>query len=304
MIDHDIIVQSARVKALEKTFLTRQQLEKVAAAPTLQAALGELDSTPYRFGQALASPADICLFFDSVRANLMAQAKELLPVRLYQWYRFRYDIGTLRLIFNAGVESLLPKGSPFTLVSEGNLGLALKEKKVIREPEVWQILSRRVISAQGPAAAAESYQEFFRLWVNLVANWKSEFLSRYQSLEIDFFNLSLFLQKEETGMALERKNLVAGGQVNPGIYLEPSRLWKAFPTYYSGISPPVTSQTWEKEKVKTAMRLLREARRVAAGVEVLVAYLLAREIEITGLQKLLLGKAAGLPPEMLGEWIY
>ncbi|MCM8757024.1 MAG: V-type ATPase subunit, partial [Candidatus Omnitrophica bacterium] len=130
MIDHDIIVQSARVKALEKTFLTRQQLEKVAAAPTLQAALGELDSTPYRFGQALASPADICLFFDSVRANLMAQAKELLPVRLYQWYRFRYDIGTLRLIFNAGVESLLPKGSPFTLVSEGNLGLALKEKKV------------------------------------------------------------------------------------------------------------------------------------------------------------------------------
>jgi len=299
------LVQSARVKAKEKTFLSREVLEKVAGAATFQAALLELEGTVYRFSQQEVKPAGICSFFDAKRLSLLKEAEELLPEKVYQWFRFRYDLENLRLITNSGWDSL--SGKNFTvlgLITGNNLIKAWQEKKNLEIPDLWQPLLKKLIVSPTELTAVSVFKEFFQLSRNLVLSFQNSFLTRYQALEIDFFNLSVFLWKQFSGEVLDWRNLVEGGMVQPGKYQEFSSLMAAFQSNYHSVSPSVNARTWEREYVMAALELLRPVRRLPYGLEVVTAYLFAREIEIKGLQKLLLGKAYGLPAEILQEWLY
>ncbi|HOJ40986.1 MAG TPA: V-type ATPase subunit [bacterium] len=298
-----LLTESARVKSLEKTFLSREVLERLASAASLPVALAELEPTCYRFPQHHPDIKELTEFFERHRLALLALAGEILPAEVFRWFCFRYDLENLRLVLNVGRQPLQEKAiSPFSLLG-GEKFRGQGENPSFPMPELSSLLLKEA-SRQTPEAAARASQEFFHLWQKMTVSLQNSFLLRYLALEIDFFNLSLFLWKQTSGESFDWKNLVSGGRVCPENYQELSRLWSVFQKNYRGLKTPVTAETWEREYVAAAIRLLKEVRVVAYGVEVLVGYLLAREIEISGLQKLLLGKAYGLPVEVLREWIY
>jgi V/A-type H+-transporting ATPase subunit C len=146
---------------------------------------------------------------------------------------------------------------------------------------------------------------------------ENDFVKGLFRLKTDFLNIKTFLRVKRTGGSSDylKRVLMGGGALEPGFFLgkldspyedflasikvSPYRelCEKAFPSFMSAGS----LVEYERMTDDHMIGYIARSRYIAVGMEPLIAYLAAREIEITNVRIILVGKINNVPHESIRE---
>jgi len=317
----------ARVKALETHLLEQGQFERMINASTGEEALKVLSESGY--AAALAELDDIHNF-ETVLADELRYVFNLvmkispLP-ELIGMLALRYDIHNLKVLFKArflGITSdlLIPVGSvelaklenavtedDFLLLPEKLRRAAnqiIEDFMVNRDPQIVDLILDRVLYDQLIEEARERQAPFLEgLFVRQIdlTNLKTLIRVKQMGLSRDFLSRVLLpkgtLAVEKLAAMIEEplESLISMLAISDYADLvgEGVREW----------SEKGSASLLEKLSDDYITAYLREGKWVPFGVEPLVGYLWAKEIEIKNIRIVLVGKINQLPAESIRERI-
>lgn len=324
----DYFYSSARVRALETGLLQNDALARVLEAPTLDAAYSMLEEYGVKLKRNPENDKilreETLLFRLSSAYAEIASLTEELDKSLFALWRYPYDCNNIKaaikcfargiscddLLFDFGTVSAeeiktAVRTNDFSVLPK-HLSDAAQEAVAVyartQNPQQIDLILDRACYADMLDAAEQSGVEYA---VKLVRT------------KIDLLNLVMCLrvmrmQSGEAGKMLLRDALLQGGTVSSDDVLdlyemEEKALWeKLLYTDYRTFAEAVASKHPTLTEVERAadnafMAVVREARFIACGPEVLIGYLLGMENEVRNIRVLLAGKGAGLPSETVWE---
>lgn len=318
--EYDYLYISARIHAMENRLLTRERMERMLGAHSVDDAAKVLSECGYGEFASL-TPASIEHTLDQARLELFAELRRSVPdPSIVDVFCIKYDYHNLKTLLKARATGADPEP---LLVDAGRY-----DARVLREDfrkgelsgvsETFQTAAKRageVLSATGDPQRADilldrAYYAELRAAAEQAG---SPFLDEYVRTCIDAANLRAAVRAHRMGQgpAFLREVLVEGGQV------EPERLAAAGPGELPGLCfrTPLEQAAelggrameggaltaFEKACDDAVTAVVRQARRVPFGEQPLVGYLYAREAELTSIRILLNGKLAGLDRATLEE---
>ncbi|MCI2430808.1 V-type ATPase subunit [Candidatus Acetothermia bacterium] len=314
---------TGQIRALEAKLLDGAKYQRMLEASDATEAWRALAEAGY----ANAAAAKL----DSYDQALQSELRELyelvrrLTVRPCEtdWLAQRYDFHHLKVYLKA---KLLSEDPGESLVS----GVGLVPPKLIEtavQTEIWSALPEEL--AQAGARASREYQttkqaqtldiiidtESFALIKRNVAG--HPYLETLVALWTDLLNLKTLLRAK----LLHRERAFVERALLPAGMLEKSRLLKLFEsaletwaeelrhTEYGNLIAR-SLRAWEEQKSLALLEklsddlvtsYLKRAKLALYGVEPLVAYVLAKEIELKNIRMILIGKLNGLSREAIAE---
>ncbi len=317
----------ARVKAMETHLLDQGQFERMINSSTTEEALKVLSETGY---SAAVAELDDVHNFETILADELSYIFNIVlkisPIpELIGMLALRYDIHNLKVLFKAkflGVKSdlFIPAGSMDlskleNAVSEDNF-LLLPEKlrraanainedfMINRDPQIIDLILDRVLYDQLIDAAREHNAPFLEgLFVRQIdlTNLKTLIRVKRMGLSRDFLarvllpNGTLAVDRLAAMIEEPLESLISMLAISDYADLvgEGVREW----------SEKGSASTLEKLSDDYITTYLKEGKWVPFGVEPLVGYLWAKEIEIKNIRIVLVGKINRLPAESIRERI-
>ncbi len=122
-----------------------------------------------------------------------------------------------------------------------------------------------------------------------IAEKISEFLKNYVKIEIDFANLEIYLNLRIFEEKIEISRFIKNGNIKIEKFLEEESLKKAFISEYKKDIDFVEEKI-EIEKYRIIIEHLKKGRIKPFGIDKIISFYIAREIEIKNLQNLALSK--------------
>ncbi len=327
-IDDTIYAYSvARVKALETHLLDQGQFDRMITSSSGEEALKVLSESYYT--AAVAELADIHDFENLLAAELKDTFNILMKIspvpELIDMMALRYDIHNLKVLFKAkflGVKSdlLIPVGSyelaklEYAVNEDDFLYLEDKLRRaaesitenfmVNRDPQAIDLTLDRVLYDQLISGSREK---------------KSSFLEGLFIRQIDLINLKTLIRVKRMGLHRDflKTVLLPHGSVSADRLtamieepLESLISMLAISDYADLVSEGVrewldkgTASLLEKLSDDYITTYLKQGKWVPFGIEPLVGYLWAKEIEIKNIRIVLVGKINKLPAEAIRERI-
>ncbi len=317
----------ARIKAMETHLLDQGHFDRMINAATAGETLKVLSETAY--SAALAELDDVHNFETILAEELRYAFNTVLKIspvpELIGMLALRYDIHNLKVLFKAkylGIKSdlLIPVGSLELsklehAVGEDNFLLlpdklrraagAINEDFMLnRDPQVIDLILDRVLYEQLIDSAREHQAPFleglFIRQIDLI-NLKTLIRVRRMGLGRDFLARVLL---PNGSLAVER--LAAMIEEPPESLISMMALSDYADLVSEGVrewSEKGSASLLEKLADNYITTYLQEGKWVPFGVEPLVGYLWAKEIEIKNIRIVLVGKINGLPAESIRERI-
>ncbi len=317
----DYLYLSAYLRAKEASLLTRERLERMAAASDFREAAGLLTECGYPELDG-ASDAEIEAAFAARRASLMDDMEKLCPEKaLVDAFRLRWDYHNAKVLVKAEGASVSGEGllSECGRVSAGKLTEAYNQDDWRAVPsrlaEAIREARRTLARTSNPQLTdMELDKAYFAELLALTGTLSTDFYTRYARMCVDMANLRAVVRclrgKMDEGVL--RAALIDGGDVPTSAI--------ARHAYGEGVQAVFTARAlreaaelgqaavegsplaaFERACDNALTRFLDEAKRVAFGPEIAVAYIAALEGEIVAARMVLLGKRGGLSPEALRE---
>jgi V/A-type H+-transporting ATPase subunit C len=324
--DTDYLYASARIKSIEKNLLSRDKLERMSEARTLEDALKLLGEAGW---PEIASPTMPAVeeALASRRGEAFALIQGLAPDKgLTDVFLLKYDYHNVKVLLKS--EATGEKAGPLlidagripcrqlqAMLAEGNfaamsqsmgqgMAQAVAEAREVlaktQDPQLLDILLDKAMYADMLTAAAA-----LRL----------KYISGYVALLIDSANLRLTVRLRRMGKGDEalRQALVPGGGIPLSRLLTeitPEILESIYSLSPLALAAQAGARALQGEGSLADMDLacddvllnyLKSAKYVGFGAEPLVGYLAASEAELTAVRTVIAGKLAGLAPEMITE---
>lgn len=305
---------TGRIRALEARLLDKLKLERMVAATSAKASLSELEETDY--GPYVSQLKDINDFEDLLSDELKRLYffidKWSLDRELTDLFRLRYDFHNLKVFLkNKFKEKPLPlEELPFI-----NLGtIDPKEIEKVEELLEAQKEARRAFEESKNPQDIDIIldKEYYRLCVEKAEESENRFVMDLFRSEVDLINIKAFFRCR----ALKRnkdffsKVFIPRGTLTERLFLEfyeneeNAFLRKLFFTPYDRVVVG-----YEKEGLKGLelscdnflLEYVKQTKLVTAGLEVLIAYLIAKENEIKLLRSILTGKINEIPAQIIRE---
>lgn len=303
------------IRVLETRLLTDAQLARLAEAADpaeawrllAEAGLAQAAETPWQeYEAALARELE----------RLYRYARSVSPKpEVVAWLGKRYDFHNLKVFLKARFLEEDPREAVFSV---GELPSELIAQAV--KTTVWAALPEELARA-GEAAVAEyektkSAQAFDfvvdrEMFAHLKRTARQPFLQRLVELWCDLANLKSALRAKALGKDREflARALVPPGMIPPeqllGLLEVPLEEWREPLRYtpYAGLMVRAGGRLSEFERLSDnfVLERLRATRFALYGPEPLVAYILAKEMELKTIRLVMVGKINGLPPEALKE---
>jgi len=299
----DILGISSRVKALEKTFLTEDEISKIVNAKTLAEISSILSTTHYQL-PSITNPEDISDFFDTITIDLIKDMQKALPEELYYYLLLRYDFYNLKLVlenYKTGKESR--NYIPYSYIDYFTLKEAFsknnfKDVPVHLKPLVTFISKNR--DREDVMLLAKRI--YWGIAKDLIKTQHSEFIDGYIKIEIDLSNVGTFIQQQMVGGPINVSFIVDGGRIKKERYMREDILWSAVNMVYH-IKTPITVDEYDGVRYNLIMGYIKDSRVVPYGIETVFSYFVAKQIEIDNLRRLLLGKFYNIEPKILDNWV-
>lgn len=326
----DYIYSSARVRALESSFLSTEALTRLAESGDLRAAYAMLEE----YGVSLKKDEEsgTALREKTLSARLASVYREIEELtegengQAFSLWQYPYDCNNIKaaikcffrkiscreMLFDIGTVSMdvieqMPKTHDFSALPEQMCRAAeeaMAQYAKTKNPQEIDFLLDRACYADMLEAAEKSGVEFA---ISLVRS------------KIDLINLVtcirvMRMNRGEAGKTLLMDFLLDGGSLDHAFFvssyeLGERALWERlsytdYKTFAEEISPREPRLT-DVERIadRVWMAKIREARLVPYGAEVLIGFLLGVEAEVRNLRVILAGKEAGLPVETVMERI-
>ncbi|MCK4648278.1 V-type ATPase subunit, partial [bacterium] len=252
------------------------------------------------------------LLYDELKRLYSFIDKGSLDKELTDLFRLRYDFHNLKVLLkNKSKEKPLPlEELPFIdlgTIAPLKIGLAKKFLQIQKEAV---IAFEETKNPQDIDIILD--KEYYRLCVEKAEESENEFVINLLRMVIDLANIKIFFRCRtlKRNKNFFSKVLIEGGSLTKRLFLEfyekeeRAFLRKLFFTPYAKVI-----MGYEKEGLKGLelscdnflLEYIKKTKFVTAGLEVLIAYLIAKENEIKLLRSVLTGKINEIPAQMIRE---
>jgi V/A-type H+-transporting ATPase subunit C len=319
--DTDYLVISARVRAMENQLLTRERMEQVLEARSDEEAAKLLQECGYpELDPTRPEAMDAAL--SAAREATLADLADTAPdARYIDIFKLKYDYHNVKALLKARA-------------MDTDAGRMLMDMGRVPAAELKEALESGRLEELPPclaAAAAEAKEVLdttrdpqlsdlvldrgcYRDLLETAQATGSVFLKGYVQIQIDAANLRALVRTLRMGKNADFLGgvLFPGGGVEEGAILKVSADGGAGLQELYGSTPLAAAAEAGEEILKGGAmtkfeklcddavgNYLSGAQAVPFGEAPLLGYLAARETEYTNLRILLLGRSAGLPPELI-----
>ena len=319
--DTDYLAVSARIRAMENRLLTDERMEQLLSARTEEEVTRVLQDCGYPALSAMA-PDEMDAALSAVRRETLEDLGDGVPDAGYlDVFKLQYDYHNAKAILKAAAMGT----DPASMLTELGRVPAEELREAVRTGE-YGALPPMLAAAVAEARDVLDTTRDPQLCDVLLDRWSfreelaaaedagSEFLTGYVRTRIDSANLRSLVRTLRMGKDADflRGVLVEGGELSTDAVAAvaadrgrglaelyaPTALGKAAEAGAEALrGGPLTE--FEKLCDEAVDGYLAGAQLIPFGEAPLVAYLAARDTEITNLRILLLGRRAGLAPEVI-----
>ena len=305
---------TGRVRALEVRLLDKLKMERMIAATSARASLSELEETDY--GPYVLQLKEINnfedLLYDELKRLYSFIDKGSLNRELTDLFRMRYDFHNLKVFLkNKLKEKPLPlEKLPF--IDLGTIG-PLKVGEAKKFLQIQKETTRAFEENKNPQDIDIILdKEYYRLCVEKAEESENEFVINLFRIEIDLADIKIFFRCRalKKNRAFFSKVLIGGGSLTRKLFLEfYEKEESAFLRKLSFTPYAKAIMGYEKEGLRELelscdnflLEYVKKTKLITAGLEVLIAYLIAKENEIKLLRSVLTGKINEIPAQIIRE---
>lgn len=319
--DTDYLPISARIKIMETRLLTREQMDRLLDSKDSGDAAKLLQECGYPELNA-ANPDKLDAAMSEVRQQTMENLADGMPdLRYLDIFKVKYDYHNIKAVLKAQAMQVNPDGM---LMDMGRIPASeLKEAIVTRNMERLPPLPAQAIAeaqevletTRDPQLSDMVLDRWYYKDLRAVANEiGSDFLNGYVSAQIDAANLRVLIRARRMGKddSFLKSALFDGGRIPVDQILRAldggedklGELYHATDlraAAEAGLSAGRSGALTEFEKLcdDAVSMQISGAGLIPFGEPPLLRYLAARETEYTNLRMILIGRQAGITPEIL-----
>ena len=320
--DTDYLTISARVRAMENRLVTRERMERMVEARSDDEAVKVLAECGYEELPALTNRG-LDELLSAARAALYRELGGAVPdKRLVELFQMKYDYHNAKAL----VKGAAVGADADRLLMEGGRWSAAQGKEAFQRDSLREFTGpfrRAVVQARETLNGGNDPQladfvldrAYFAEMAETARAVGSPFLEGYVRLLIDAANLRSAVRCARMGKGSEflSQVLLPGGSVSQrtlaaargeelSALFQNGALAQAAELGAKAARPAGGSLTaFERECDNALTRYLGDARRVPFGVETVVAYLYAKEAELTAIRTILASRRAGLDGAVIRE---
>ena len=320
--DTDYLTISARVRAMENRLVTRERMERMGEARSDDEAVKVLAECGYEELPALTNRG-LDELLSAARAALYRELGGAVPdKRLVELVQMKDDYHNAKAL----VKGAAVGADADRLLMEGGRWSAAQVKEAFQRDSLREFTGpfrRAVVQARETLNGGNDPQladfvldrAYFAEMAETARAVGSPFLEGYVRLLIDAANLRSAVRCARMGKGSEflSQVLLPGGSVSQrtlaaargeelSALFQNGALAQAAELGAKAARPAGGSLTaFERECDNALTRYLGDARRVPFGVETVVAYLYAKEAELTAIRTILAGRRAGLDGAVIRE---
>ncbi|MCX7916584.1 MAG: V-type ATPase subunit [bacterium] len=281
----DIYFLSGKINSLEKKFVDYEKIKKILASKTFEEYVNIMEDTFFKIPIHITSPEEILNFFEHERIKLYEEIKKIQDEQINIFFFLKYDYHNLSI--------LLLKKETFSLygiINFYDLKYAFEKNEIRKIPyflkEGFEICkSKRSLEEILLGLKNNYYKKIYEIAQNI-----SDYIKNYIKIEIDFENIKTYLNKRLNEERLSINDFASFGFIKKEYFLNDEELWKAIKTNYKGINTTLGEINIEDERYKILIEYLKEGRVKPDGIDKILSFYLAREIEILNLQRITIAK--------------
>jgi ATP synthase, subunit C len=321
-MDRENFIQSSvRIRHAEKKLLTKQQLQRLADAKNLEDAIKLLNETSYSSELSkLDRPENYEQVLSEVLNKTYKEAMEISPDKsLVEILSCKYDYHNLKVLVK---ENILKEkfDSMYCMLDENEIEafreLALKNDEGLSK-DFKECLDFFETTKDPQDIDIFLDKKYFEKVLSLAEGFKLEMITEYFKAMIDFINLRTFIRCRKQNQVKEtlEKVLIKGGDVETDkilemfyedieilpIKLKAYKIGRVLSKIVEEYKNTNSLNSFEKSMDDYLVEIVRKAKSIHYGAEVIFSFLFAKELEIKNLRLILVGKVNGLSADFIKE---
>jgi hypothetical protein len=321
-MDRENFIQSSvRIRHAEKKLLTKQQLQRLADAKNLEDAIKLLNETSYSSELSkLDRPENYEQVLSEVLNKTYKEAMEISPEKsLVEILSCKYDYHNLKVLVKENI--LKEKFDSMYCMLDGNeieafRELALKNDEGLSK-DFKECLDFFETTKDPQDIDIFIDKKYFEKVLSLAEGFKLEMITEYFKAMIDFINLRTFIRCRKQNQVKEtlEKVLIKGGDVETDkildmfyedieilpIKLKAYKIGRVLSKIVEEYKNTNSLNSFEKSMDDYLVEIVRKAKSIHYGAEVIFSFLFAKELEIKNLRLILVGKVNGLSADFIKE---
>ena len=313
-MDRENFIQSSvRIRHAEKKLLTKQQLQRLADAKNLEDAIKLLNETSYSSELSkLDRPENYEQVLSEVLNKTYKEAMEISPEKsLVEILSCKYDYHNLKVLVK---ENILKEkfDSMYCMLDENEIEafreLALKNDEGLSK-DFKECLDFFETTKDPQDIDIFIDKKYFEKVLSLAEEFKLEMITEYFKAMIDFINLRTFIRCRKQNQVKEtlEKVLIKGGDIETDkildmfyedieilpIKLKAYKIGRVLSKIVEEYKNTNSLNSFEKSMDDYLVEIVRKAKSIHYGAEVIFSFLFAKELEIKNLRLILVGKVNG-----------
>jgi ATP synthase, subunit C len=321
-MDRENFIQSSvRIRHAEKKLLTKQQLQRLADAKNLEDAIKLLNETSYSSELSkLDRPENYEQVLSEVLNKTYKEAMEISPEKsLVEILSCKYDYHNLKVLVKENI--LKEKFDSMYCMLDGNeieafRELALKNDEGLSK-DFKECLDFFETTKDPQDIDIFIDKKYFEKVLSLAEDFKLEMITEYFKAMIDFINLRTFIRCRKQNQVKEtlEKVLIKGGDIETDkildmfyedieilpIKLKAYKIGRVLSKIVEEYKNTNSLNSFEKSMDDYLVEIVRKAKSIHYGAEVIFSFLFAKELEIKNLRLILVGKVNGLSADFIKE---
>ncbi len=321
-MDRENFIQSSVIiRYAEKKLLTKQQLQRLAEAKSLEDAIKLLNETSY---SSELSKLDRAENYEKVLSEVLNKTyKEVMGISpeksLVEIITCKYDYHNLKVLVK---ENILKEkfNSMYCMLDENEVEtfreLAVKNEEDLSK-DFKECLEFFETTKDPQDIDIFIDKKYFEKVLSLSESFGLDMISEYFRAMIDFINLRTFIRCRKQNQVKEtlKKVLIEGGDVETdkilemfhddieilSVKLKAYKIGKVLAKIVEEFKNTNSLNSFEKSMDDYLVEIVRKTKSINYGAEVIFSFLFAKELEIKNLRLILVGKVNDLSAEFIKE---
>lgn len=312
------------LKSLEARLLNQNDMERMIDAPSLEAAFRVFNDTEYADNLLEVSARDFRKALDEDLKQTKQMYENLLnDSRLLAFLFSRFDFHNLKAIFKSkyGGQDLKEEESQVGIVSSDTLRNYILSGAKVDLPAHLSLIIEKAQNNFEKDSSPHNIDSFFdkEMFSHLDKTAKSidnAFIYDFLKLQIALANIKIFLRAKRLKKDVKwlAEEIIPGGRIPKEEMLasydkEPKEALDACCFYFENKFRPIIEEYFDSQSLWRLERafenyeldFLKEAKRMAYGPEIAVAYYYAHKNALRQVRLIMTGKLNGVAPEEIKE---
>ena len=280
----DIYFLSGKINSLEKKFIDYEKCEKLIESKTIEEFVNLIEGTFFKLPSHIMKVEEIFEFFENERIKLLEEIKKIFDGKFLYFFLLKYDYNNLANLIENKNNFFICGITDFYILKDAYINNNFSKIPEIFKDIIIKIKSQNQVEEKLLTLKIDYYEKIYEISKKI-----SDFINGYVKIEIDFANLGTYLNLKLFEKKIEVEKFIKSGKIKRESFLDEEKLKKSFFSVYKN-QLILSEEEIEMERYKMVIDYLKYARIKADGIDKIVSFYLAREIEIENLQRLTISK--------------